>query len=391
MNGIMTGSDSVQIQATAGSGLSEYSYESVNSVARVEACLHLYLESRKSLNSLTSSAISSSSQTQDSDPTLPPGAGTTDDQVGSAGSVLYSDDDKSFKNYSVSSLSKDQSFDFVLIPQATWYIIRIARVLQLPHGHTLLLGLKHSGRHRIIKLVCYILNLRLLILELGIGETKKKWREGFKEAVLSAGLESDPERQATVLFVKSHPAVDYSVLNDFLNDGWSPGLLEDEDLDRINDTFHSHGASTPEQAVHMFISVVKLQLRVVLSLSSLPSSLSPILSTCPALCSQCSLQWFDDFSQDNFECIAEAYFENSRQIEILPDLKEKELRKTLAAVFSEIHTGVVRTVEELKLKNGQVIYHDMTSFQEVLLLYVRCAVSRRDQLGMYSTYIHTYI
>ncbi len=80
----------------------------------------------------------------------------------------------------------------VMFKDAMLHVVRIARVLRQPSGHSLLLGVGGSGRQSLTRLATYISGFSIYQIEIAKGYGMNEWRENIKECLLTAGVKNKP-------------------------------------------------------------------------------------------------------------------------------------------------------------------------------------------------------
>jgi dynein heavy chain len=85
-----------------------------------------------------------------------------------------------------------QPMQLVMFKDAMLHVVRIARVLRQPSGHSLLLGVGGSGRQSLTRLATYISGFSIYQIEIAKGYGMNEWRENIKECLLTAGVKNKP-------------------------------------------------------------------------------------------------------------------------------------------------------------------------------------------------------
>lgn len=89
---------------------------------------------------------------------------------------------KDFNDYSSSPM------DLVLFRFAVEHISRVSRVLQMPRGNILMVGMGGSGRRSSAKLAASIAEAKLMTVEITKTYSMNEWREDIRKILMTAGM-----------------------------------------------------------------------------------------------------------------------------------------------------------------------------------------------------------
>merc|ERR1711871_1109989 len=121
----------------------------------------------------------------------------------------------------------------VMFGDAMLHVVKIARILRQPSGHSLLLGVGGSGRQSLTRLATYIGQFKIYQIEIAKGYGMNEWRENLKECLLYAGVQNKP----IVFLFNDTQIINESMLEDIngvLNTGDVPNLYNAEDMEAIS-------------------------------------------------------------------------------------------------------------------------------------------------------------
>ena len=218
------------------------------------------------------------------------------------------------------NLSSPAPLHLVFFEDAISHVARICRVLAMPRGSALLVGVSGSGKASLTRLAAFISGCDCVSPDMSGSAGQESFREDLKDLLLSAGVEGTP----SVLLMGDAQIVNEAILEDLnclLNSGEIPGLFAQEDQDAIvsrlaekldkgapapspdgnmpagaggGDPEASGPAlpSSPADIERAFIARVRANLHVVLSMSPVGAQLRTRLRQFPSLLNCCTIDWF---------------------------------------------------------------------------------------------------
>lgn len=158
------------------------------------------------------------------------------------------------------------AMNLVLFENAVGHILRINRILEMPRGNALLIGIGGSGKQSLSKLASYIAGLDVYQLVLRKGFNMNDLKNEMATIYMKAGLKNMP----TVFLMTDAQIADEKYLvyiNDFLASGEIPDLFPDEDMDQIISGVRSECKAygiidTNENCWKFFIDKVRKSMKV---------------------------------------------------------------------------------------------------------------------------------
>ena len=141
------------------------------------------------------------------------------------------------------NMLSNSPMDLVLFRFAIEHISRVSRVLQMPRGHVLLVGLGGSGRRSAVKLAASMSDAEIFQVEVTRAYGFNEWREDIKKLILHAGLNS----KTTVFMFSDAQAKDEAFvedINSMLNTGDLPNLFQSDEKSNILEKMQAIAKST---------------------------------------------------------------------------------------------------------------------------------------------------
>lgn len=272
-----------------------------------------------------------------------------------------------------------KAMKLVMFLDACEHISRICRVLRLPNGHCLLMGVGGSGRQSLAKLSSYILDLKNFSIEVSKDYGVKEWRESLKTLIMGAVVENKP---TCFIFVDVQIVHESMVedINCLLNSGAIIGLpLNLEEHKAIEDACKgecTRNGIIPNK-INMFnaqLNKVKKNTHIVMAMSPLSTEFATRLRMFPALINCCTLDWFTEWPDEALTGVAR------RKIDDYVD--EFNISGTVDSIvdmFRLMHKSVetisVKYLGEMKRHN----YVTPTSFLEQLNLYIKILRDKTEE------------
>ena len=217
-------------------------------------------------------------------------------------------------------------------------LAKLNRALSIPGGCLLLIGESGAGRRNAALLVSHMLNLEFFSPHITRQYSEKDFRKDLKQYLQAAGVEG----KSCVLFLEDYQIVDSTFLqlmNSLIGGGEVPGLYTSEEIDPIlaplADEMRQEGKY--RTLYEYFVSRVKKNLRVVLSLDHSHPFYEVYCASNPALYTQCHVLWMQQWSKESLRKVSQ--IELKEQLEDLPDKSE------LIELGITVHQSLPKTVQ----------------------------------------------
>lgn len=287
--------------------------------------------------------------------------------------------------------SNPQKLNLVLFDEAIEHITRILRVMSIPNGHCLLVGLGGLGRKSLSTLAAFIAEFSLKTIEMNSTFGNKDWITSLQEILIAAGVENHK-----VMFLFSDNQIfKEEILEDIvslLNQGHIPGLFNNDERIQIieqmsnNYTTEVEGITSKEK-FEFFVKKCRENLHLSLCFSPVGEKFKQRLRNYPSFINNTTIDWFLDWPKKALTAVAERYIQEE-------NFKPNEM-KAITAIFVEMQALVqdlsVKFYEELR----RYYYVTPKSYLELLGLFKKIiGLQRQDiknNLSRYQKGVHTLI
>ncbi|KAL1129229.1 hypothetical protein AAG570_013758 [Ranatra chinensis] len=258
------------------------------------------------------------------------------------------------------------NMNLVLFEDAMAHICRINRVMEMPRGNALLVGVGGSGKQSLSRLSAFISGLDPFQVQLkkgyGLGDLKADLAMLYMKAGLKniglMNLMTDSQVAEEKFLV---------LINDMLASGEIPELFADDEIDNIISAISTEvkGAGildTRENCWRFFIDRTRRQLKTILCFSPVGSTLRVRARKFPALVNCTSIDWFMDWPQEALESVSARFL---NEIDVLP----KRLVHPISLVMAFMHMIVNQMSQQYLLNEKRYNYTTPKSFLELIQLY----------------------
>ena len=269
----------------------------------------------------------------------------------------------------------------VLFLDAIEHVARVCRVIRLPLGNALLLGVGGSGRQSLSKLAAYIEEYEVFQIEIAKGYGTSEWRDDLKRVLMMAGN----DMKDTVFLFTDTQIVRESFLedmNNILNSGEVPNLMGNEDLETIGTTMRpilqAAGVPVTKQSLYaQFVNNVRSKLHVVLCFSPVGSAFRQRLRMFPSLVNCCTIDWFAEWPMEALQSVANSFLTD---VEVAESNAESVAHGIVNA-FTFIHQSVELESKQYFAELRRHNYVTPTSYLELLSTFISLLDGKKKELN----------
>ena len=266
----------------------------------------------------------------------------------------------------------------VMFLDAIEHVSRVCRVIRLPLGNALLLGVGGSGRQSLTRLAAALEEFELFQIEVAKGYGKNEWRDDLRKVLLMAGAEG---KDVVFLFTDTQIVQENFLedINNILNSGEVPNLWKSEDLGNIENALRpimsQQGLPLTKNAVNAyFITRVRSNLHCVLAMSPVSDEFRQRLRMFPSLVNCCTIDWFSEWPLEALDSVANTFLRDPLKSE------SEELVRSVVDACVFIHQSVEKKYKEFFETLRRYNYVTPTSYLELLQTFIRLLREKRAEL-----------
>ncbi|XP_058823709.1 dynein axonemal heavy chain 3 [Topomyia yanbarensis] len=282
--------------------------------------------------------------------------------------------------------------NLVLFRFAIEHVSRISRVLQMPRGHLLLVGLGGAGRRSAVKMAANMADADVFQVEVTRSYSINEWREDMKKLLMNAGNEG----KSTVFLFNDSQAKDEAFvedINSLLNTADIPNLFQTDEKAVILEQMQTIARqtnkpidSTALSLYNFFVERVRENLHIALAFSPIGDSFKKRIRIYPSLINCCTIDWFTSWPDDALQKVAENFIRSMELDQEAPSVEpsttslqpndeeqEKQkarklnrLERKLVELVMVFNRGVVENSTRFFLEQGRKNYVTPTSYLEMM-------------------------
>eukprot|EP01033_Poteriospumella_lacustris_P002475 gene2475-1807_t len=255
-----------------------------------------------------------------------------------------------------------KKMDLVLFNDALEHLLRINRLMEMPRGSGLLVGVGGSGKQSLTRLSSYISRCRNFQITLTKQYNRNSLVEDLKELYKSAGHLRKP---TTFLFTESEikDEVFLEFINSVLLTGEIPGLFAKDEIMAITADLRSFFLKeragmedTQDNLKQFFIDKVRDNLHLMICMSPMNPKFPIRARKFPGIISCPTIDWFLPWPADALVALSKAFIQNFN-IECTPEVK-----LGLMTHMGMVHSMVTEVCEEYFLKMRRRVYQTPKSY-----------------------------
>ena len=262
-----------------------------------------------------------------------------------------------------------RSMNLILFEDALKHLLRISRLLQMPRGSALLVGVGGSGKQSLTRLASYIAGSVLFQITLTKTYNTNSLMDDLRELYKTAG---HMRKSTTFLFTDSEikDEIFLELLNSLLMTGEVVGLFaKDEMMAMTSDLQNSFVrerpgvAETPANLKQFFIDCVRDNLHVVLCMSPLNPKFAIRARKFPGLISGPTIDWFLPWPEEALIAVSRGFISD------FPVECDQVTKDALMVHMGMVHRIVTDVCDEYFQKMRRHVYQTPKSYLSFIQSY----------------------
>ena len=225
-----------------------------------------------------------------------------------------------------------KTLDIVIFDEAVAHISSLNRILTMPRGHAMLVGVKSSGRRSLARLGLHMSSMESFEVTITRTYSFTEWREDMKNLMKNMGLNDLP----TGFIISDAQIIGNFQLEDISNlliRGEIPNLFERDEMEQIKGDIMNNEMMTEGDPWQLFMQRVRSHLHIILVFSPYGNTFKESMLAFPALRTETTIDWYMPWSVNALESVAFSAFSHA-------SIGDKSLIKSVVNVCVKMHKSV---------------------------------------------------
>lgn len=266
------------------------------------------------------------------------------------------------------------------------HISRLARILQVRRGHSLLLGSTGVGRRSLTRIAVFVGRSKIneIYTDAATDPDGTAWRQNFKRLIRLCGLGLAPNMAILLRdsMLTSERMQDVCLM---LNGIEIPGLHTKEEKKDLIAEMKDRGLIQDcviepplEELYAQFFSMAYDSMHLVICVDPNTKNLQDLLTSYPILASKCYVNWFQDWPAETLQQMAQVHLSDLFGPTLYGD---SNIGTKLINVCGEMHAIALQLTRAYMLRMNRTNVHiTMTDFATFLKLFSALIIERREEV-----------
>ena len=270
------------------------------------------------------------------------------------------------------------SMNLVLFNQAMEHVSRIARIVDLPVGSALLVGVGGSGKQSLAKLSAFILSYDVFRIVVTSNYNMNDLKTDIQTMFTKTGVTGNQ-----LLFILTDGQISNDkflvYINDLLSSGWIPELFPKDEIDgligKIRGEAKSNGyQDTPDSLFEYFLDKVRKNLHLSLCFSPVGDAFRFRARMFPGIINCTSIDWFHEWPLDALLDVSSRFLNEV-------EFPSQEIRESVGAHMSYVHLSIGEANKQFLESERRHNYTTPTSFLELINFYKLLLNKKQDKIS----------
>ena len=274
--------------------------------------------------------------------------------------------------------NSNAAMNLVLFDQAIQHITRISRVISLPCGNAILVGVGGSGKQSLARLASFVSECETFQIQITGTYGIADFKEFFLSLYHRAGVKSMP----TTFLITDNQIVNERFLvyiNDFLSTGEVGDIFTAEEKDNVcnavrNEVKQAGIVDSNDNCWNFFIAKVRKYLHMVMCFSPVGDKFRVWARQFPALINGTVYDFFTAWPFEALVSVAQRFLND------VPNL-EDDVQENVAYHMAFAHNTVSDFTVKFKIMFKRHAYTTPKSYLELISLYSSLLESKRSELS----------
>lgn len=268
--------------------------------------------------------------------------------------------------------------NIVLFTYALQHLNKICRIMSMPSGSSLLIGMGGSGRQSLTRLAATINGQSIYQPEITNNYDVNEWHDDLKKVLKeSGGFGKDTVFLLTEGQIKSE--IFLQDIDCLLNLGEVPNIFAIDEKQEILELVRlaAQGGNrnidiSPIQVFSYFINRCKNKLHIILCFSPIGNQFRTRIRLYPSLINCCTIDWYESWPESSLEMVAEMYLVNLNTTD--------EIKQSTIVACKHFHVMARTVSSEFYLATGRKSYVTSASYLELIKSYRNLMEQKQQEL-----------